>query len=105
MTGEHAWRVPAPRLRPFASSYVGYRQEGGAPELHRGLPSPAVQFIVTLDDPLVIEAHPDPRQPAGSYDGRASSDCAQHSPSAEVAKRASVAGLHRLVTHLSSISL
>ncbi|HMD94040.1 MAG TPA: helix-turn-helix domain-containing protein [Trebonia sp.] len=65
---EHAWRVPSARLRPFVSSYVGYRQEGGEPSRHRGLPSPALTFIVTLDDPLVIEAHPDPRQPAGSYD-------------------------------------
>ena len=65
---EHAWRVPSPRVRPFVSSYVGYRQEGGEPRLHRGLPSPSLTFIVTLDDPLVIEAHPDPRQPAGCYD-------------------------------------
>lgn len=68
VVSEHAWRVPSPRLRPFVSSYVGYRQEDGEPRRHRGLPSPSLTFIVTLDDPLVIEAHPDPRQPAGSYD-------------------------------------
>lgn len=33
--------------------YSGYRQAGGAPGRHRGLPSPDVTFIVTLDDPLM----------------------------------------------------
>jgi AraC-like DNA-binding protein len=65
---EHARRVPAERLRPFVTSYTGYRQAGVAPGRHRGLPSPSLTFIVTLDDPLVMEAHPDPRQPAASYD-------------------------------------
>ena len=68
VTGEHAWRVPAARLRPFVSSYVGYRQRDTGTRPHRGLPSPALTFIVTLDDPLIITAHPDPRQAPGSYD-------------------------------------
>ncbi len=63
-----AWRVPAQRVRPFVSGYSGYRQAGVAPATHRGLPSPALTFILTLDDPLVMAAHPDPRQPPGSYD-------------------------------------
>jgi AraC-like DNA-binding protein len=65
---EHAGHVPPRRLRPFVSGYEGYRQEGMPPALHRGLPSPELTFIVTLDDPLAIDAHPDPGQPAGSYD-------------------------------------
>jgi AraC-like DNA-binding protein len=65
---EHARHVPPARLRPFVSGYTGYRQEGVAPLRHRGLPSPELTFIVTLDDPLAIDAHPDPGQPAGSYD-------------------------------------
>jgi AraC-like DNA-binding protein len=65
---EHAGHVPPARLRPFVSGYEGYRQEGMPPALHRGLPSPELTFIVTLDDPLAIDAHPDPGQPAGSYD-------------------------------------
>ncbi|MBP2702621.1 helix-turn-helix domain-containing protein [Microbispora sp. RL4-1S] len=36
--------------------------------VHRGLPSPYLTMIVTLDDPLVIAAHPDPHIPPGSYD-------------------------------------
>jgi AraC-like DNA-binding protein len=58
-----------PALRPFVATAVGYRQEGLAPGVHRGLPSPFLTFVVTLDDPLEMVAHPDPRQPAGRYDG------------------------------------
>jgi AraC-like DNA-binding protein len=65
---EHVRQVPAERVRPFVSSYSGYRQAGAGPGRHRGLPSPALTFIITLDDPLVMAAHPDPRQPAGSFD-------------------------------------
>lgn len=65
---EHVYRAPARRVQPFVAWYSGYRQAGAAPASHRGLPSPALTFIVTLDDPLVLAAHPDPRQPPGSYD-------------------------------------
>lgn len=65
---ESVSRAPAEPLRPFVSWYAGYRQAGLAPGRHRGLPSPALTFIVTLDDPVVIAAHPDPRQDPGSYD-------------------------------------
>ena len=37
------------------------------PGRHRGLPSPYLTVIFTLDDPLVLAWHPDPRQPPGSY--------------------------------------
>jgi AraC-like DNA-binding protein len=47
--------------------YSGYRQAGVPPALHRGLPSPYLTVIFTLDDPLVIARHVDPRQPPGSY--------------------------------------
>ena len=59
--------VPAPALRPFIAWYSGYRQAGLPPGRHRGLPSPYLTVIFTLDDPLVITGHPDPRQPPASY--------------------------------------
>ncbi|GAA3395056.1 helix-turn-helix domain-containing protein [Cryptosporangium minutisporangium] len=58
---------PAPALRPYVAWYSGYRQVGLAPGRHRGLPSPYLTLIVTLDDPLVVEAHPDPAQPGATY--------------------------------------
>lgn len=54
-------------LRPYVAWYTGYRQRGVAPARHRGLPSPFLTFIITLDEPLVILAHPDPRQRPGNF--------------------------------------
>ena len=64
---ESARGRPAPLLRPFVEWYAGFRQAGVAPARHRGLPSPALTFILTLDDPLVVAAHADPRQPPAEY--------------------------------------
>ena len=65
---EHARHQPGERLRPYVAWCTGYRQAGVAPAVHRGLPSPWLTLIVTLDDPLVIARHPDPRQPASRHD-------------------------------------
>jgi AraC-like DNA-binding protein len=58
---------PAPGLRALIDWYGGYRQAGMAPGRHRGMPSPYLTVIFTLDEPLDIAAHPDPRQPGGRY--------------------------------------
>lgn len=65
---ESVWRVAGAGLRPFVSWCSGYRQAGMVARRHRGMPSPDLTFILTLDDPLVIAEHPDPRQPAGTYE-------------------------------------
>jgi AraC-like DNA-binding protein len=65
---EYTQARPAVPLRPFVESYSGYRQAGVAPARHRGLPSPYLTLIFTLDDPLEVAAHPDPRHPPGRYD-------------------------------------
>ena len=44
--------VPAPALREHVAAYSGYRDAGGPPATHVGLPSPYLTFIVTLDDDL-----------------------------------------------------
>ncbi len=59
---------PAPPLRPYVSSYTGYRQAGLPPGRHRGLPSPRLTLIFTLDEPLTLTGHPDPGQAPGTYD-------------------------------------
>ena len=58
----------AAELRPFAAWSAGFRQAGLPPVTHRGLPSPWLTLIVTLDDPLTIARHPDPRQPPSQHD-------------------------------------
>jgi AraC-like DNA-binding protein len=64
---ESAIGRPAPPLRPFVDRYVGYRQEGFAPGLHRGLPSRHLTFIVSLADPVDIAGMPDAAQAPASY--------------------------------------
>jgi AraC-like DNA-binding protein len=59
--------VPAPPLRGLVAWYAGYRQRGVEPRHHRGLPSPYLTLILTLDEPLSIAAHPDHRDPPGDY--------------------------------------
>ena len=49
---EHCRRVPAEPLRPYVAWYTGYRQRGVPPGRHRGLPSPFLTLIFTLDEPV-----------------------------------------------------
>jgi AraC-like DNA-binding protein len=65
---EHCRARPAEPLRPYVAWYTGYRQRGVPPARHRGLPSPFLTFIVTLDEPLVMLAHPDPGQSPGTFE-------------------------------------
>lgn len=67
MISESVQHRPAPALRPLVGWYSGYRQAGLPPGRHRGLPSPYLTLIVTLDDPLIVVEHPDPRQPASQH--------------------------------------
>jgi len=64
---EHRRWIPAEPLRRYVAAYTGYRQRGLPPARHRGLPSPYLTLIFTLDEPLTIEAHPDPGQPPGEF--------------------------------------
>jgi AraC-like DNA-binding protein len=64
---EHCRAKPAEPLRPYVAWYAGYRQRGVPPARHRGLPSPFLTFIITLDEPLVMLAHPDPGQRPGEF--------------------------------------
>jgi AraC-like DNA-binding protein len=64
---ESARAAPAAPLRGLVAWYSGYRQAGVPPGRHRGLPSPYLTLIITLDDPLTVSAHPDPADPPGDY--------------------------------------
>ncbi|WP_209373702.1 helix-turn-helix domain-containing protein [Brevibacterium renqingii] len=45
-------RSPHPRLRPYVGDYVGYDISGVPAGTHLGLPSGAMTFIVSIDEPL-----------------------------------------------------
>jgi AraC-like DNA-binding protein len=68
MQSESVEHHPHPALRPYIARMTGYRQEGLPPGVHRGLPSPHLTLIVTIDEPMVLSAHSDPNQPPGTYD-------------------------------------
>lgn len=55
-------------LRAYVREHHGYRQRGVEPAEHRGMPSPYLTVIFTLDEPLDIARHADPRQPADRYE-------------------------------------
>ena len=59
---------PARALRPFLASYDGYRQRGVPPAQHRGLPSPYLTLVLTIDGALEVLAHADPARAAGRYE-------------------------------------
>lgn len=59
--------APAAPLRGLIGWYSGYRQDGLPPARHRGLPSPYLTLIITLDDPLTVARHPDPADRPGDY--------------------------------------
>ena len=67
MVDEHHRYRPGEPLRRYVAWYTGYRQRGIPSARHRGLPSPYLTMIFTLDEPLSIEAHPDPGQPPGEF--------------------------------------
>lgn len=65
---EYAAGTPAVPLRPYVAFYSGYRQRGVGAAVHRGLPSPYLVLVLTLDEPLQVARHPDPAQGSGCYD-------------------------------------
>lgn len=67
-----ATRRPHLALRGLVSRYIGYRQHGVTMELHRGLPSEHVTFIVSLADPVRMIDMPGSGQGAGSWQAFAS---------------------------------
>lgn len=56
---QHVRVTPSARVRRFAATYTGYRSHGAAPARHRGLPSPYLTLILTLDEPLTMAGHLD----------------------------------------------
>lgn len=68
VVNEHLTARPAAPLTGLVAAYSGYRQRGVAPALHRGLPSPYLTLIFTIDEPLQIAAHVDKHQAPGDYD-------------------------------------
>ncbi|HYZ07929.1 MAG TPA: helix-turn-helix domain-containing protein [Pseudonocardiaceae bacterium] len=56
-----------PGLRALVTGYTGYRIEGAAPGVHRGLPSRHLTFIITVNGTVDLATMPDPRQAPASF--------------------------------------
>jgi AraC-like DNA-binding protein len=59
---DYAIHRPAPPLRPFLESGVGYDLRGFEPGIHQGLPSRHLTLVVSFAEPLDMVAMPDPLQ-------------------------------------------
>ncbi len=61
--------VARPRgvLGQYVREHQGYRQRAVEPAEHLGMPSPYLTLIFTLDEPLEIARHVDPRRSPGVY--------------------------------------
>jgi AraC-like DNA-binding protein len=68
VVNEAVRRHPNAQVRAAVLEYHGYRQRGVAPAVHRGLPSPFLTLIFTVDEPLQLAKQVDPRRPGGRYD-------------------------------------
>ncbi len=60
-------RPPKSPLRPYIDGYVGYRQFGFPPGIHRGLPSRHLTCIVSIGEAIEVAAQTDPRQAPAHY--------------------------------------
>lgn len=67
MIDEYVVGRPVGRAARWVHAYQGYRQVGVPPARHRGLPSPYLTVIFTLDEPLQLLQHVDQTRPPGVY--------------------------------------
>lgn len=67
MDAELHERRPALPLRPYVSSYAGWRLGAGPPGTHQGVPSGQLTFILCLDGAVELLRMPDPARPPGSF--------------------------------------
>jgi AraC-like DNA-binding protein len=65
--GVRWWRPGAP-VRPWVSTYTGYRMEAGPPGVHHGVPSPHLTLILCLEGAVDVVANADHTRPPGTFD-------------------------------------
>jgi AraC-like DNA-binding protein len=95
-------RRPDDRVRAAVLDYHGYRQRGVAPALHRGLPSPYLTLIFTVDEPLEIAQQVDRLRPGRRYDAVAGG---LHTTPAIIKHDGAQSGIQLLVNPLAARAL
>jgi AraC-like DNA-binding protein len=99
VVNEAARRRPGGPVRRAVSAYHGYRQRGVAPALHRGLPSPYLTLIFTIDEPVQVVAQADRRRAGRAYDAIAGG---LHTTPAIIKHDGAQSGIQLLVDPLAS---
>ncbi|MBA0128219.1 AraC family transcriptional regulator [Haloechinothrix sp. YIM 98757] len=69
MSGEFVVGRPHPGLRGYVSRYIGYRQDGTLPAVHRGLPSRHIVVVISLAEPVHVISSPDGRSSSATLQG------------------------------------
>ncbi len=64
---EYRWHRPRHVSTDLVAHLTGYRQRGVPGVVHRGLPSPYLTLILTLDEPCHVAVHPDRARPAADF--------------------------------------
>jgi len=90
--------VPGPALRGHVA-YHGYDMRGGAPGVHRGLPSPYLTFIVTFGEPLVM------RTPDGGLARRRTAIGGLHTTPETIVHDGRQSGVHVVLDPLAARAL
>ncbi|MGQ0574031.1 MAG: helix-turn-helix domain-containing protein [Pseudonocardia sp.] len=67
MDAEMHERRPAPALRPYVSTYTGYRLGPAPPGTHQGVPSGHLRFLLCLHGAVELLRMPDPARPPGTF--------------------------------------
>lgn len=60
-------RRPAPALRPYVSTYCGYRMDAAPPSTHQGVPSGHLTFLLCLEGAVELLRMPDPARPPATF--------------------------------------
>ena len=90
--------VPGEALRGHVA-YHGYDMRGGAPGVHRGLPSPYLTLIVTFGEPLVM------RTPDGGLARRRTAIGGLHTTPEEIVHDGRESGVHVVLDPLAARAL
>src|SRR3981081_1350315 len=87
----HERRAPA-ALRPYVSSYTGYRMEASPRSTHHGVASPHLTLLLCLDGKIEILANADRSKPPGAFVAMVGG---LHDGPAELAEGEPTTGRHR----------
>lgn len=105
MNAVGTWEIAQPEAQlPGAAAAFGYRSYDVAPGVHRGLPSPYLTFVISLDGPIVASWDVDDIE-SGTARGAATVVGGLHTAPAYLERPATEAGVQLAIHPLASRAL